>query len=388
MTDRIYLDHAATTPARPEVVEAMLPFFTQGAFNPSSLHAEGRQAREALDSARERIAACLGARPKEITFTAGGSEADNLAIIGTARALAGRGKHVITTTIEHHAVAHAFDALEAEGWRVTRLGVDANGVVDPQAFAAALSADTTLASVMLANNEIGTLQPIAEIARLAHANGTVLHTDAVQACGQMPIDARVLGADLIAISAHKFYGPKGVGALYVREGTPLVPLVVGGSQEYGRRAGTENVAGAVGMATALELAMAELAQTAPRVSALRDRLQAGIVEAIDDVVVNGAGAARLPNNCNIGFGRLNAETLLMRLDLEGVAVSSGSACASGTFEPSHVITAIGLDAIHARGVVRFSLGRLTTAEAVDRVLKLLPGVIAGVRAFRTAAIRP
>lgn len=387
MSERIYLDHAATTPARPEVVEAMLPYFTQGAFNPSSLHAEGRQAREALDRAREALANHLGARPKEITFTGGGSEADNLAILGVSRALQGRGKHIITTTIEHHAVAHAFDLLESEGWSVTRLGVDRRGVLEPGAFAQALTPQTTFASIMLANNEIGTLQPIAELAEMAHARGVLVHSDAVQACGQIPIDVGGLGVDLLSISAHKFYGPKGIGALFVREGTPLVPLVLGGGQEYGRRAGTENLAGAVGMARALELALADMPETAARVSALRDRLQAGILSSIDDVVVNGAQAERLPNNCNVGFGRLNAETLLMRLDLEGVAVSTGSACASGTFEPSHVMNALGLDLDHARGVLRFSLGRQTSAADIERVLALLPGVIAGVRAFRTAAIR-
>jgi cysteine desulfurase len=374
---RIYLDHAATTPARPEVVAAMLPLL--GGYNPSSLHAEGRAARAALDDARAIVATVLGAAPREIVFTGGGSEADVLAIAGAARALAQRGRHIVTTAIEHHAVLHATDALERAGWRVTRLPVDARGLVDPAAFAAALTPETTLASVMLANNEIGVIQPVATLAALARAHGAVFHTDAVQAAGWLPLRVDELGVDLLSLSAHKFHGPKGVGVLYVRSGTALEPLIVGGSQEHAMRAGTENVAGIAGFASALALAEAERAEAAPRVEALRDRLQAGILAAIPDVVVNGEGAPRLPGMLSLAFGGVTSDALLMRLDLAGIAASAGSACAAGSLEPSHVAAALGLDDAHRFGVLRLSLGRVTTAAEVDAVLQCLPALIAGVR---------
>ena len=375
---RIYLDNAATTAVRPEVVAAMVPLLG-AAYNPSSLHAEGRAAREAVDAARATVAGLLGAAPREIVFTASGSEADSLAIVGTARALRDRGRHVVTSAIEHQAVLHAVDLLEREGWSVTRLPVDARGLVDPQIFAAALTPETTLATIMLVNNEIGVIEPIAELAALARARGVRFHTDAIQAPGWLPLDVRTLGVDLLALSAHKFSGPKGVGALYVRAGTPLEPLIVGGSQEHGLRAGTENVAGIVGFAAALAFAEAERAEAAPRVAALRDRLEAGIRATVPEVLINGAGAARLPGILSVGFADAPSEALLIRLDLAGIAASAGSACAAGSLEPSHVAQALGLDARYRSGVIRFSLGRATTNGEVEEILARLPALVAGVR---------
>ncbi|HEY0383180.1 MAG TPA: cysteine desulfurase family protein [Candidatus Elarobacter sp.] len=373
---RIYLDHAATTPARPEVVAAMVPLL--GGFNPNSLHAEGRAARAAVDAARETVARVLGAAPREIVFTGGGTESDVLAIIGAARAARGRGRHVVTVATEHHAVLHAVDVLERDGWRVTRLPVDARGLVDPGAFVAALTPETTLASVMLANNEIGVVQPVAELARLARERGVLVHTDAVQAPGWLSLDVDALGVDLLSLSAHKFHGPKGTGVLYVRRGTAVEPQIVGGGQEHGLRSGTENVAGITGFAVALALADAERAITAPRIAALRDRLEAGIVAAVPDAVVNGAGAPRLANNLSVAFAGVPSDALLIRLDLEGIAASAGSACAAGSLEPSHVAAAIALDERHRLGVIRFSLGRETTDADIDDVLARVPAIIASV----------
>lgn len=375
--NRIYLDHAATTTVRQEAVAAMLPL--AAGYNPSSLHAEGRAARAALDHSRETVARVLGASPREIVFTGGGSESDVTAIVGAARALAGRGRHVVTTAIEHHAVMHAADVLERDGWRVTRLGVDARGLVDPAAFERTLASDTTVASIMLANNEIGVIEPVAELAAIARARGVVFHTDAVQAAGWLPLDVDELGVDLLSLSGHKFNGPKGVGVLYVRNGTPLEPLIVGGGQEHGLRSGTENLSGIAGFAEALRLAEAERGETAPRVTALRDRLEAGIRAAFPDARVNGLGAPRLPNNLSVAFADLPSDALLIRLDLEGIAASAGSACAAGSLEPSHVSAALGLDEHRRLGVIRFSLGRTTTFAEVDEVLRRLPLVIADVR---------
>jgi cysteine desulfurase len=375
---RIYLDHAATTTARPEVVAAMVPLLGAG-YNPSSLHAEGRAARAAVDAAREAVARVLGAVPREIVFTGSGSEADGLAIAGAARARADRGRHVVTTAIEHHAVLHAVDALEREGWRITRLPVDARGLVDPDAFVAALTPATTLASVMLANNEIGVVQPIAQLARIARERGVLFHTDAVQAAGWLALDVDELGVDLLALSAHKFHGPKGVGMLYVRRGTPLEPVIAGGGQEHGLRAGTENVAGIAGFATALALAEADRPAAAARVAGLRDRLEAAIVATIPDAVVNGAGAPRLPGILSVAFADVPSDALLIRLDLEGVAASAGSACAAGSLEPSHVVAALGVDPRCRLGVIRFSLGRGTTDAEIDEIVRRLPALIADVR---------
>jgi cysteine desulfurase len=377
---RIYLDHAATTPCRPEVVAAMLPLFDDDGYNPSSAHSEGRRARAALDEARAQVARLLGARPREIVFTAGGSEANNLAILGVARARRDAGRHAVTAATEHHAVLHALDVLRDDGWEVTVLPVDADGRLDPRAFAGALRPDTVLASIMLANNEIGALAPIRELAAVARGRGVIFHTDAVQGPGQVPIDIDQLGVDLLSLSAHKFYGPKGVGLLYVRAGTPIAPILHGGGQEAGLRSGTENVAGIVGLATALEIAVRELSADAARIAKLRDLFEAGVRAAIPDAVVHGAGGPRLPNNSNLGFPDTDAEALLVRLDLEGISASVGSACNAGSTEPSHVIAALGGSAA-PMGVVRFSLGRLTTAAEIESVLARLPGMVGAVREF-------
>jgi len=377
--DRIYLDHAATTPVRPEVLEAMLPYFGERGYNASSLHAEGRAARAALYVARDTVARLLGAKRKEIVFTGSGSEADNPALIGVAQRRKDRGRHIVSTTIEHHAVLHALDALRADGFEVTLLPVTAAGEVSPAAFAAALRPDTILASVMYANNEIGTVAPVAELAGIARERGVLFHTDAVQAPGYLPIEVGPLGVDLLSISAHKFYGPKGVGALYVRDGVGLEPLVRGGNQEFGRRAGTENVAGIVGMARALELALTGWEAQAADIAARRDRLEAALVAAIPGLVVNGAGATRLPNNLSIAVPGVDSEQLLVRLDLEGVAVSAGSACASGAMEISHVVEAIGLGPTLSASVLRLSLGRATDDRAATRVAELLPRLVQEMR---------
>jgi cysteine desulfurase len=375
---RIYLDHAATTPVRPEVVDAMLPYFTTYGHNPSSVHAEGRLARTALDDARERVARCLGAKPKEIVFTGGGSEADNLALIGVARAL-GKPCRLVSDAIEHHAVLHALDALREEGCGVCLLGVDGDGLVDRRQFEAALDG-AALASIMYVNNELGTVQPIAPMAAAAHERGVLFHTDAVQAAAYLPLDVRELGVDLASLAAHKFYGPKGVGVLFVREGTPIAPLLHGGSQEYARRAGTENVAGIVGLACALELALDERTQAAGRVGSLRDEFERELRARIPGVRINGGGAPRAPHISNVSFAGIDSEALLLRLDLDGIAVSAGSACASGAIEPSHVIAALGLPVEWMRGVLRFSLGRDTSQGDVDRTLQVVERAVADLRA--------
>ena len=370
----VYLDNAATTTARPEVIEAMLPLLA-GGYNPSSQHAHGRAARGALDDARADVARVLGASPREIVFTGGGSEADGLAIIGSAKARAADGRHVVTTVFEHHAVLHAFDVLEAEGWNVTRLPVGPDGVVDPAVVAAALRPQTTLVSVMLANNEVGTIQPLAEIAALAHAAGALVHTDAVATAGYLALDLRRLDVDLLSLSAHKFNGPKGVGVLFVRRGTPLVAQIVGGGQEHGLRAGTENLAGVAGLARALVLADAERSADVARITALRDRLADGIVAAVPGTIVLGAEAPRVPHILSLGFPGLRSDALLMALDLEGVSASAGSACAAGSLEPSHVVAALGVTPEYAVGVLRFSLGRSTTASDIERAADVVGRVV-------------
>ena len=377
--DRIYLDHAATTAVRPEVVEAMLPYFGERGYNASSLHAEGRAARAALDDARDTIARLLGAKRKEIVFTGSGSEADNMALFGAAQRRKDRGRHIVSTTIEHHAVLHALDALRADGFEVTLLPVSAAGEVAPAAFAEGLRPDTILASVMYANNEIGTIAPIAELAAIARERGVLFHTDAIQAPGYLPLEVGPLGVDLLAISAHKFYGPKGVGALYVRGGVEVEPLVRGGNQEFGRRAGTENVAGIVGMARALELALTGWEVQTADIAARRDRLQAALLAGIPGLVVNGAGVPRLPNLLSVAIPGVDSEQLLVRLDLEGVAVSAGSACASGAMEISHVIEAIGLPPALAASVLRLSLGRATDDRSIAQVAELLPRLVKDMR---------
>jgi cysteine desulfurase len=371
-SSRIYLDNAATTPLRREVADAM-DAARADAFNPSSIHAEGRRARARLDDARDRVAASLGVTRKEITFTGSGTESDNAAILGAVRAT-GRKGHVLATTIEHHAVLHCLDMLAAEGYQIELLPVSGSGAIDPAAFAAALRPETLLASIAYANNEIGTVAPISELAAIARERGVLFHTDAVQAPGWLPLDVPALGVDLLSISAHKFEGPKGVGVLYVRAGVVVEPIVHGGGQEFGRRSGTENVTGIVGLARALELAVTERPERAARIARLRDRLEAGILALVPAVHVNGGGP-RLPGNSNISFEGALSEELLLGLDLAGIAVSAGSACTSGAVEPSHVIAALGLDPVWQRGPIRFTLGSATTQAEIEEVLARVPGVV-------------
>lgn len=379
---RIYMDHAATTPVDPRVVEAMLPYLTEKYGNPSSIHWFGREARAAVDRARGITAELLGAAdPSEIIFTGSASEADNLAIKGVAHALRDKGRHLITSAIEHHAVYDAMAYLGREGYEVTYLPVDADGLVDPDDLRRAIRDDTILVSIMHANNEVGTVEPLAELAAAAKERGVLFHTDAVQSVGAIPVHVRELGVDFLSLSAHKFYGPKGVGALYARRGTRLTQLIHGGAHERNRRAGTENVAGIVGLAEALRLAVAEMPERRPRIEALRDRLIDGILDRIQHVRLNGHRARRLPGNANFSFEFIEGESLLLNLDLAGVAASSGSACTSGSLEPSHVLLGMGLCHEIAHGSLRLTLGRENTAEDVDYVLGILPGIVEKLRAM-------
>jgi cysteine desulfurase len=383
MTQRIYLDYAATAPVRPEVLDAMRPF--EDCANPSSLHAEGRRARAAVDDARARIASILRCKPHEIVFTSGGTEADNFAIAGAARASRARGRHFVASAIEHHAVLRALDALRDEGAEITLAGVDENGVVDPNVFAAALRDDTVAAAVMYANNEIGTVEPVRALADTSHARAIPFICDAVQAAGALPLDVGELGIDALALSAHKFGGPKGIGALYVRDGTPLAPLIHGGGQERGRRSGTENVAAIAGFAAALELAEGERQGYCRKTAQLRDRFEDALRESIPGARINGKGAARLPNISSVTISGVPVEPLLIALDLEGIAASAGSACATGSLEPSHVIAAL-----HGRrgpaATLRFSLGHATTEAEIDRLLAVLPRLAAGQHEVTAAPV--
>jgi len=381
---RIYLDHSATTPLRAEAAEAMRAMLAESDFNPSSLHAEGRRARTLLDDARQRVATSLGVAANEITFTSGGTESDNLAIAGVMQA-APRPAHVLSSAIEHSAVLGSLDRLDAAGIKTTRLSVDGDGVVEPSRFEAALRPETRLATIAYANNEIGTVQPIAELARLARRRGVLFHSDAVAAAGWLPMDVAALGVDLLSLSAHKFGGPKGAGLLYVRRGVPFASPLGGGAQEFGRRPGTEDLLGIVGLAAALELAIREQAAEATRVAALRDRLEEVIVASIPGVRVAAAAAPRLANVLNVGFAGVDSTALLIALDLAGVAVSAGSACASGAPEPSHVLAALGIDAEWQRGAVRFSLGHVTSAGEIARAVELVPQIVAGLREVHPAA---
>jgi cysteine desulfurase len=387
LSSRVYLDYAATTPLRAEAADAMTLALSEGPFNPSSLHAEGRRSRAILDDARDRVARVLGVARKGVTFTGSGTEADNLAIAGTARAAArrGGGRHLVATAIEHHAVLHALDSLVHDGFQVTLVPVAERGIVEPEAFASALREDTIVASVMYANNEIGTIQPIEQLAAIARARGIFFHTDAIQTPLWLPVDVRVLGVDALSLSAHKFYGPKGVGVLAVRDAVVMEPLVHGGGQEFGRRSGTENVSGIAGLARALELAGAERPASSERVGALRDRLERGIRDAVPDVRVNGEAAPRLPNVLNVSFAGLASDELLLRLDLAGVAVSAGSACTSGVLEPSHVIAALGVKDPWKNGALRFSLGIATSDSDIDRTLDAVTSAVADLRRVRAGA---
>ncbi|MBK8596451.1 MAG: cysteine desulfurase [Holophagales bacterium] len=381
----IYLDHNATTPLRPEALEAMLPWLGERWGNPSSPHRFGHDARVAVEGARERIAACVGCRPSEIVFCGTGTESDNLALRGSAHALRPKGRHLVTTAIEHHAVLHTCRALEAEGFRVTYLPVSAGGVVDLDALEASLGPETILVSVMHANNDTGVVQPVEEIAALTRERGVRLHVDAVQTAGKLARRPGDLGADLVTFSAHKLYGPKGVGALYVREGTPLTPVTTGGGHERGFRAGTENVAGIVGFAEAAARTFDGLEAESRRVSGLRDRLERQLLETVPRVSVNGAGSTRVPNTSSLSFQGIDGESIVLGLDLRGICASTGSACSTGEPEPSHVLLAMGLSRREAQGSIRLSLGRATRDEDVDVTVAALAETVQQLR--RISSVR-
>ena len=377
--NRIYLDNAATTAVSPEVLTAMLPYFTECYGNPSSIHSTGRDAHKAVDAARRQVAAAINADPAEIYFTAGGSESDNWAIKGTAFAKKDKGNHIITTAIEHHAVLHTCQWLEKQGFEVTYLPVDENGLVSVEDVEKAITDKTILISIMAANNEIGTIEPIAEIGALARSKGILFHTDAVQAVGAIPLDVKAMNIDMLSMSGHKFHGPKGIGALYVRKGVRLDTLIAGGAQERGKRAGTENLPGIVGIGKAIEIATRDMEANAERMTRLRDKLIHGILEEIPDVRLNGHPTRRLPNNVNVSVRYIEGEALLLRLDLAGIAGSSGSACTSGSLDPSHVLLAIGLPHEIAHGSLRLTLGTDTTEADIDEVLDKLPGIVKNLR---------
>jgi len=377
---RVYFDYNATTPLAPDVADTVARVSREVFGNASSIHHFGQQAKATMDDARSAVARLLSADPSEIVFTSGGTEADNLAIRGAAEAVEPTGRrHLIASGIEHEAVLNTLRALARRGWRTTLLDVDQTGIVSPDRLRDAIDRDTALVSVMHANNEIGTIQPIAALAAIAHEHGALMHTDAVQSAGKIPVDVRALGVDLLSLSAHKFNGPKGAGALWIKRGTRMQPTVTGGKHERNRRAGTENVAAIAGLGVAAALASGKMAAEAARVSALRDRLEAGILREVPGTQVNGARDARVPNTTNISFERVEAESLLIALDLEGIAVSTGSACSSGTLEPSHVLKAMGLSPHRTQNSLRFSLGMFSTPEEVDRVVDVLPRLVEKLR---------
>ena len=376
---RIYMDHAATTPIHPEVTEAMLPYLGERFGNPSSIYSEGREARKALEAARCEVAEALGAESAEICFTSGGTEADNLAVIGTARANRERGDHIITNVIEHHAVLEPCHYLEKEGFRVTYLPVDGAGLVDPDEVRNAITSSTILVSIMHANNEIGTIQPIEEVSAVCREAGVYLHTDAVQTAGALDADVNGLGVDMLSLSAHKLYGPKGTGCLYIRKGTELRSILLGGGQERGMRSGTENVAGIIGFSVAMRLAAREWRERSQRLLPLRDRLIDGILERIPHTRLNGHRERRLPNNVNILFAYIEGEAICLKLDFLGIDASTGSACSSESGEASHVLLALGIAQEEAHGSLRLTLGRDNTQDDVDYVLEELPPVIEELR---------
>jgi cysteine desulfurase len=376
---KIYLDYAATTPTDPEVVKAMLPYFGESFGNPSSAHSFGQDAREAIETARDTVASLLGAKPGEIVFTSGGTESDNCAIKGIAYANRNRGNHIIISSIEHHAVTEPCHFLEKQGFEVTMLPVDRDGRVDPDAVAKAITDRTILISIMHANNEIGTIQPIAAIGKIARERGVCLHTDAVQTFGHIPFTVDELNVDLLSLSAHKLYGPKGVGALYIRKGTRIVPFMHGGEQESKRRASTHNVPGIVGLSRAVAVARERMDEEKETQTRCRDLLIGGILGRIERSRLNGHPTERLPNNVNVSFEFVEGESMLLSLDMEGIACSTGSACSSGSLEPSHVLLALGLSHQMAHGSLRFSLGRYTEERDIDRVLEVLPLVVERLR---------
>jgi cysteine desulfurase len=377
---RVYFDYNATTPIAPEALAAVTEISREIFGNASSVHHFGQQAKAVLDEARSAVAALINADPSEIVFTSGGTESDNLAIRGAAEALEPTGRrHLVASAIEHEAVLNTLRALARRGSQTTLVAVDQTGIVTPERLRAAMSAEVAVVSVMHANNEIGTIQPVAELAAVAHEFGALMHTDAVQSAGKIPIDVRALGVDLLSLSAHKFNGPKGIGALFIRRGTRLLPTMTGGKHERNRRAGTENVPAIAGLGAAARVAAAKMQREAARVAALRDRLEAGILANVPGTAVNGARDRRVPNTTNISFDRVEAESLLIALDLEGIAVSTGSACSSGTLEPSHVLKAMGLPTHRTQNSLRFSLGTLSTQEEVDRVVEVLPRLVEKLR---------
>jgi cysteine desulfurase len=382
---RVYFDYNATTPPSPEVIDRVTSTTRELFGNASSVHHFGQQAKAVLDEARSAVAALIAADPSEVVFTAGGTESDNFALRGAADALEPTGKHhIVASAIEHEAVLNTLKALARRGWRTTLVPVDQSGVVSPERVRDAIADDTALVSIMHANNEIGTIQPIAEIAALARARGVLLHTDAVQSIGKIPVNVKALGVDLLSLSAHKFNGPKGSGALYVRRGTRLQPILTGGKHERNRRAGTENTPAIAGMGIAALQAAQKLDAETVRLAALRDRLESGILAAVPGTAVNGDGSPRVPNTTNISFDRVEAESLLIALDLEGIAVSTGSACSSGTLEPSHVLKAMGFPVHRTQNSLRFSLGLFSTEAEVDRVVEVLPRLVEKLRRLTRA----
>ncbi|MBN1458780.1 MAG: cysteine desulfurase NifS [Armatimonadetes bacterium] len=385
----IYFDHAATTPTRPEVVEAMLPYYREKWGNPSSLHSSGREALEGMDSARQHVANLLGAYPEEIVFTGSGTEADNQALIGTSIAQEKKGDHVVTSAIEHHAVLHTAQFLEKRGVKVTYLPVDSYGLVDPEDVRKAITDSTILVSIMHANNEIGTIQPIAEIGAICREREVLFHTDAVQTVGHIPLDVRAMNIDLLSLSAHKLYGPKGVGALFVRKGVRIAPLIHGGGHERGRRSSTENVPGIVGLGESCRLAGAEMEAEMAHCSKLRDRLIKGVLAKVPDSLLTGHPEQRLPNNASFCARYIEGESMLLNLDFENIFASSASACTSGSLEASHVLLAIGLAHAVAHGSLRLSVGRGNTIEEVDRFLEVFPPIVERLRAMSPiSASRP
>jgi len=379
MDGTIYLDHAATTPVRPEVRREMMIYMSDLFGNPSSLYGLGQTSKKAIDAAREQVAELIGAGSEEIYFTSGGSESDNWAVKGVFFAQQKKGRHVITSAIEHHAVLETCEEIERMGGELTVLPVDSCGLVDPHDVRKAIRPDTVLISVMHANNEIGTVQPIAEIGKIAREAEVTFHVDAVQTVGHYPVDVRAMNCDIVSISAHKLYGPKGVGAAYIRKGTKIRPLIQGGGQERKRRAGTENVAGIAGLGKAAELARAELDESIERESALRDKLREGIEERIPDVRLNGHPTQRLANNLNMSFAGVEGESILLRLDREGICASTGSACTTGSLEPSHVLMAIGLSHEQAHGSIRFTVGHSNNMAHVDYVAKVMAKIVGQLR---------
>ena len=378
---KVYLDNAATTALSPRVLEAMLPYFTQYYGNPSSVHAFGREAKQGLDKARDQVAKALHCEPSEVIFTGCGTESDNTVLLGVAQRYGDKGKHIITTNVEHHAILHTCEYLEKQGYSVTYLPVDQDGLVTAEQVAAAIRPDTILVSIMFANNEVGTIMPIQEIGAVCKEKGVLFHTDAVQAVGHIPVDVQAMHIDMLSLSAHKFHGPKGVGALYCRKGIRLPSYIMGGAQERGRRAGTENVAGIVGLGAAIQLATEQLEENRAKMTALRDRLMTGIQARISEVKLNGHPTNRLPNNVNFSFEFIEGESILINLDLAGIAVSSGSACSSGSLDPSHVILALGVPEELAHSSIRFSLGRDTTEEDMEYTYKVLKETVDKLRAI-------